>query len=187
MRPLTITGSVTGCAVGSESFGSFSRHSGSVSTANGTGLEAMSSLAHAKADRCPGPCPWHPSSTCRLGRFQPFSSTVVCVPARPPSGKMLVTNGSSPSGDAIDEIRPAAVEGVLDLDHVLAVFGDLVRTAPGRDGSGSRRRRPVPCPWRRRASAWPGTSRARRRPGRGSTPARWRAMTNCWPLRAWKR
>ena len=36
---------------------------------------------------------------------------------------MLVTNGSSPMVIAIDEILAAAVDGVVDAEHVLAVLG----------------------------------------------------------------
>ena len=36
-----------------------------------------------------------------------------------------MTKGSLADGDAIHEIRAAAVDGVLDLDHVLPVLRDL--------------------------------------------------------------
>ena len=48
------------------------------------------------------------------------------APLLPPSGKMLVTNGSSPIVDAVDEILAAAVDGIVDLERVLAVVRDLV-------------------------------------------------------------
>ena len=59
------------------------------------------------------------------GRFQPLSSTVVCAPAWPPSGKMLGHIGQLAQGDAIDKILAATVDGISDLNHVFPVLGDF--------------------------------------------------------------
>ena len=64
--------------------------------ANGTRWRPASCCAR-RADRTPGALSLASTVSLLAGRFQPFSSTVVCAPAGPPSGKMLVTNGSSPT------------------------------------------------------------------------------------------
>src|ERR1017187_994331 len=82
MRPLTITGKVTRCAFSLRLLGSFSRTSGSASTANGTRLETSWPL-RAAMGYTPAGLPLVSSVILPAGKFQPFSSTAMRVPPRP--------------------------------------------------------------------------------------------------------
>jgi autotransporter-associated beta strand protein len=90
----TIAGSDTACASFCALFGSRSRRSGSVSTANGTRFDCSGPL-RTERGYTPG-CDSAPIVSRGAGRFQPRSSTVVLASADPPSGKTLVMYGNSP-------------------------------------------------------------------------------------------
>ena len=97
MRPLMITGSVTFCACARSLLGSFSKHSGKVSKANGTGLDTKPSLLARRSSGCPAPAFGGRQLQLGLVEIPAFHLTLAGWPARPPKGKMLVTNGNSPT------------------------------------------------------------------------------------------
>ena len=117
-----IVGSVTFCAWAGSLLGSFSKVSGSVPKANGTRLETMPLLL-AAIQWMPGPASGGGSFNSASSRFQPFISTLAAV-ARPGAERKDARHERQlAGGDAIDEILAAAVDGVGDREHVLAVLG----------------------------------------------------------------
>ena len=114
------------------SFGSFSRHSGSVSTANGHGVGEQVSLAHGQGiarravrsltglRRCPASI-----VSLSTGRLWPCQFHGGLLTGSAAQREDAGDEREFADGDAIHEIRPAAVDGVLDFDHVRPVRRDL--------------------------------------------------------------
>ena len=96
--------------------------------------------------RCPASVSRRSSVSWSAAGSSPRSCTVVAASAGAPSGKMPVTNGSSPDRDAVDEVLAPAVDRVVDLEDVLAVARDLVEQHRVGMEADSRRRRPARLP-----------------------------------------